>query len=177
MTAPTPDTEERQRRLAASITGDLTVTITADSIVVRPADGGAAVVFDVTGLRPDDGDPDGGFAPAALRAWVAERMGLISATPPQADRGLLDRIEALPRFAMAEYATDEPYPNPDGWIVSREDVLAALRDTPPAGLDVERLGAAMSEAWDPDEQLVDDSEVWHRFAPRVLARLREQADG
>jgi hypothetical protein len=45
---------------------------------------------------------------------------------------------------------------------------ATLRATP-TGIDPERLGTAMSEAWPADEQLVDDSEVWHRFAPLVIA--------
>jgi hypothetical protein len=106
-------------------------------------------------------DPAGQYN---LGREVGIREGILreraQARPP-ADEGL--------RAAVAAYVAWQ-YRQRGAPRFTLTDLRAALASQPaPApGLDVERLGTAMSEAWPADEQLVDDSEVWHRFAPLVV---------
>lgn len=65
----------------------------------------------------------------------------------------------------------------DAWMASlldeAEQIGRATLAASSEGLDVERLARAMNEAWPADEQLVDDSAVWCRFAPLVAAAYLE----
>jgi hypothetical protein len=104
-----------------------------------------------------------------------------AAIAPTAPAGLRERIEALPRFAMAQYATDEPYPDPDGWIVSRDDVLAAIAsrsEEPELDEATTLLREAIERDWiEPITRTTMTDDPWNRWslaARNWYARLAKE---